>query len=179
MPPAKSRPNQRMIIEELEVCARHVVLADARAAEMGRLKHSITHGRGNIHGALGEIIVAERIGATIVSATEYDYDLLINDLRIDVKTKRCTSLPHGDYDCSIFTTNLHQQCDYYVFTRILNDFSQAWLMGAIRKSDFFRLARFYRAGSPDPNSHLGFCFKDDCYNLRYDKLHPLRRARET
>ena len=63
------------------------------------LQGSITRGDGSPAGALGEILVRDLLSCKQVNTR--DYDLLMEQTRIDVKTKRCTSPPKPFYECSI------------------------------------------------------------------------------
>lgn len=137
---------------------------------MGELNNSITHGEGNAYGFLGEKMAASYFGAAINHS--YDWDLTFQNLTIDVKTKHCTSEPQPDYFCSVAAFNTRQKCDYYVFVRVLKDFSAGWILGGISKKDFFEQATFFKSGDLDPSSNLGWKFKADCYNLRINQLVP-------
>ncbi len=99
----------------------------------------------------------------------YDYDLVSDcGKRIDVKTKRTNYKPRDYYDCSIAAYNTKQKCDSYVFVRVLNDFSRAWILGEKGKSDYFKEARFLKKGQIDGDN--GFRVKSDCYNLKISDL---------
>ena len=135
-----------------------------------QLKGSITKGQSNIYGALGEIIIYDIFknkGFNVEFNSTYDYDLIIEGYRIDVKTKRTSVTPMPDYLCSISAFNIRQKCDYYFFLRINVDLNYCYLLGYVSKADFFSKAIFNTKGSSDIN---GWCFKDDCYNLRIDML---------
>ena len=66
-----------------------------KARSMGKLKNSILQGEGNIAGFLGEEVVNNLIDGTI--SNTYDYDIVYKtssqNIKYDVKTKRCTSPP--------------------------------------------------------------------------------------
>jgi hypothetical protein len=160
-------------IEELEVDRISV----DKALEFGRssrvLNNSITNGEANAVSKLGELLVQHRLPHSELKST-YDYDLVVDGHTVDVKTKRCTSPPRIDYDCSIAAFNTIQGCEYYVFVRILEDMTRAWLLGGIRKDRYFELATFCRQGEADPKSNCGYRFHCDCYNLEISKLGRLR-----
>jgi hypothetical protein len=69
-----------------------------------------------------------------------------------------------------------QDCDAYVFVRILTDLSKAWILGGISKQSFYKKATLYRKG--DVDSDNGFMFKADCYNLKIDKLSPVHEIKK-
>lgn len=153
---------------ELVPTKREISIAKRKSSEMGKLKNSITSGNGNVYGFLGELLVNRYISGKIENT--YDYDIIKGKLKIDVKTKTCTSKPQPDYFCSVAAYNIRQKCDYYFFVRIMNDFSRAWLLGACSKDYFYKTARFDRKGTIDESSPFQWKFKADCYNLPVKKL---------
>jgi hypothetical protein len=86
-----------------------LVFAKEEAKKIGVLNNSILEGKGNAHGILGEIIVADYINAD--RANTYDYDLVRNGRTVDVKTKQCTSKPDPSYYCSVANYNTSQDCE--------------------------------------------------------------------
>ena len=138
------------------------------------LKGSITKGESNIYGALGEIIIydlSKEKGLNVDFNSTYDYDLIIEQHKIDVKTKRTTVIPKPNYLCSISAFNTNQDCDFYFFLRINENLQDCYLLGYKRKLDFFKEAKFNKKGSLDVN---GWAFKDDCYNLKIEKLNEFK-----
>ena len=103
--------------------------AREKASSVGILQGSITGGTRNVIGAIGEVIVADSINADEIST--YDYDLVKDGKRIDVKTKRCNTKPLPYYECSVALHGTKQDCDTYVFVRVLSDMSKAWILGSI------------------------------------------------
>ena len=143
-----------------------------KARELGSLKGSIKKGGGNVYGFVGEILAAQHLGAMIENT--YDYDVMTaSGLKYDVKTKSCTSEPKPEYACSVASYNTKQNCDFYLFTRVKQDLSYAWLLGYIAKEDFYKKAKFCKKGDRDPDSKQGWCFRADCFNLYIDQLTPL------
>jgi len=107
------------------------------------LKGSITKGKGNMFGALGEIVVCDLFksrGLDVDFNSTYDYDLIINGNKVDVKTKRTTVVPKDYYLCSISSFNTRQKCDYYFFLRINENMEDCYLLGWKSKEDFFHEA---------------------------------------
>lgn len=145
-----------------------ISLAKKKAKEMGTLKNSITEGKGNVYGFLGEILVSSLIEGR--NKNTFDFDIIKNETTIDVKTKTCTSEPKDHYYCSVAAFNTKQQCDIYVFVRIMEDFSSAWILGGCTKEYFYKNATFNKAGSIDESSSFKWKFKADCYNLPIGKL---------
>ena len=104
------------------------------------LKNSITHGKSQIYGAIGEILVMDFLKAE--KKESYDYDLIFRGKTIEVKTKKVNSIPRENYNCSVSKHNTKQKCDVFIFVRVLTDFKKAWILGAISQSDFFRKAKY-------------------------------------
>ena len=145
-----------------------IALAKKKSQEMLKLKNSITKGQGNVYGFLGEILVAKQIKGRLKNT--FDFDIIKDETTIDVKTKSCTSAPQPHYQCSVAAFNIRQQCDVYVFVRIMEDFSRAWILGGCGKDYFYRHATFNKKGSIDESSTFKWKFKADCYNLPIKKL---------
>ena len=134
------------------------------------LNGSITKGQSNIYGALGEVVVYDFFkgkGFDVSNNSTYDYDLIINNHKVDVKTKRTNVIPKDDYLCSISAFNTRQKCDFYFFLRINENMQDCYLLGYKSKFDFYQEAIFNKKGDKDVN---GWDFKDDCFNLAISKL---------
>lgn len=140
-----------------------------KAREMGKLNNSITSGDGNIAGFLGEEIANSVLGGEVTNT--YDYDIVKDGRKYDVKTKRCTGEPKNYYDCSVAAFNTRQKCDEYVFVRIENvkgKWGRAWILGHYPKEEYFKDARFLKKGQRDGDN--GFKVKADCYNMAIKDL---------
>ena len=146
--------------------------AKKKAAQVGNLQGSITGSKSHVVGAIGEVIVADLTGAT--ESSTYDYDIVRDGERIDVKTKRCNTRPYPHYECSVAAHGATQECDNYVFVRILGDMSVAWILGEISKSDFYAKATKYKRGDIDPAN--SFEFRADCYNLPISELSDVKKS---
>jgi len=81
------------------------------------LKNSITNGESQLHGAVGEVIamqVLELRENHVDYVGHYDYDLICNGKRIDVKTIKSNHEPKDEYNANISAFNHTQQTDYYL-----------------------------------------------------------------
>jgi hypothetical protein len=147
-----------------------------RAEELysfGQLHNSIMEGQSNIYGAIGEILVNdyyEDLGFEVEIIGSYDYDLLINGKKIDVKSKKTTVSPLPHYNCSVAAFNTTQKCHGYFFTRIHEKKKYGYLLGMRSKKAFYEEATFNRQGEIDKSSQFGWKFRADCYNLEISKL---------
>tara|TARA_R100000152_G_C6778909_1_gene210013 strand:+ start:3203 stop:3685 length:483 start_codon:yes stop_codon:yes gene_type:complete len=140
-----------------------------KSREMGKLNNSITKGEGNIAGFLGEEIANTLVKGNITNT--YDYDIIKDGKKYDVKTKRCTGKPRDYYECSVAAFNTRQDCDSYVFVRIENikgKWGRAWILGQYPKDQYFKDAKFLKKGQKDGDN--GFLVKADCYNISIKNL---------
>ena len=151
---------------KVEITEDMITAANDKAIEMGKLNNSILNGAGSIAGFLGEQIALKVLGGQWQNT--YDYDIVVGDKRIDVKTKQTTVAPLPHYECSIAAFNTKQDCDAYAFVRVLKDLSVGWFLGVSEKDAYFNDATFMKKGDVDPSNN--FTVRADCYNLRIDKL---------
>lgn len=161
------------LIREVKIRPEHIAEARRKAEEMGILNNSILEGKGSIYGFLGEILFAEAMG--ISADNTFNYDMVLEGIKIEVKTKHCTSPPRPEYECSVAAFNTKQECDFYVFVRVMKDLSRAWILGKKRKDDYLGEATFHKKGQEDPNSSLEpkFKFTADCFNMKISDLMPI------
>ena len=141
-----------------------------KAANMVFLNGSITNGTSNVLGSLGEVIVQQHLNAS--PSNTFDYDLMHEGRRIDVKTKRCDSEPLNHYDWSVAAHGSDQDCDEYVFVRILHNLKRAWILGKISKQDFYKKAHRHSRGDVDPSNN--YTFRADCYNIPISELREVK-----
>jgi len=151
---------------EIKVTDDMFVKAREKAIEVGRLNNSILNGGGNLAGFIGEQIVLQVLGGDWLNT--YEYDLIIDGHKVDVKTKQTSVVPLPHYECSITEYNAKQDCDYYAFTRVKKDFSVGWYLGAMKKADYFYEAKYLKKGEVDPSNN--YTVRATCYNLAIDKL---------
>ena len=138
--------------------------------DFGALNGSISKGKSNIYGAIGEMVVAEYFaskGLNVDFTSTYDYDLIIEGYKIDVKSKQTKVIPQDFYLCSISSFNTRQNCDFYFFTRVNKFLKWCYILGYKRKLDFYSEATFSNKGDLDIN---GWPFKGDCWNLKISGL---------
>ena len=139
--------------------------------EFNVLKGSVTKGKGNEVGALGEIIVWDRYKSRVEYEGCYDYDMKIKGVKVDVKTKAQNYPPASHHTYNIFAYNTKQKCDYYCFVVVHNDLTRVWIVGWKQKDAFFKEARFRKEGEVDDNIPNGtWKFKGDCYCLNISQL---------
>ena len=134
------------------------------------LKNSITKGQSNIFGAIGEIMVFDFFtvkGVDVNFGSTYDYDMIIDGHKVDVKCKATNYEPKDYFNCSIAASNTRQKCDFYFFTFVTYDYKQCYLAGYKSKELFFKQATFANKGEID---HSNWEFRADGYHLRMSNL---------
>lgn len=165
------------MIEITDIPDRLKRLANERARKLPKLKGTFTKNQaGAPVGYMGQIIFAEYVQGDDVD--EFNFDVVKNNIRYEVKSKNCTSKPKGHYICSVANANAKQKCDYYVFVRVLKDFSKAWILGQKSPEDFLKQAEFWKKGQIDPTDDR-YIVKTDSYNLAANKLDPLNYETQT
>ena len=143
--------------------------AKKKAIEMGKINNSICSGEGNLAGFVGEQAANEVINGKINNT--YDYDITDQIDFWDVKTKRCTTRPRPNYECSVAAFNTKQKCSKYVFVRLLhegNTYIKAYILGWMTKEDYYKKAKFLKKGDFDPDNN--FVVRADCYNVKISDL---------
>jgi hypothetical protein len=149
---------------ELKISEIDLMVAQQRSNLMGALASSRTNGKGNLAGFVGEALTERYTSGTLVES--YNFDITIGDLKIDVKTKSCSSCPKPHYLCSVMSYQLKNECDGYVFARVNLAAREGWLLGYISKADLLEKGFFAKKGSPDGD----FSFTEDCWNVQISDL---------
>jgi len=138
------------------------------------LKNSITKGESQIYGALGEIVVIEyykKHGVNAEHVGTFDYDIIIANKKVDVKTKKVNNPPQLFHNATIPAFNVLQKTDIYYFVYVMSDMTKAYLVGWLYKEEFFNKAELKRSGEVD---RLGWKFKADTYVTQLKNLNILK-----
>lgn len=137
------------------------MIAEAKewADDLGSIKNSITKGGGNYAGRLGELALAKHLSVSELQDNS-GYDIIFNDKKIEVKTKRRATRPKNSYTVNVAKTSRHQKPDYYAFLSLeyadrdsggnYSDLQHIWLCGYKSQADFFDVAEFWPKGTLDP-----------------------------
>jgi|LakMenEpi03Aug12_release.lakeMendotaPanAssembly.Ray.scaffolds.fasta_scaffold75129_5 hypothetical protein len=150
-------------------------IANEKAEKLGQLRNSITRGEGNVAGFLGELVVQSVMGGELKSTRDYDI-VFDNDVKADVKTKRCTSAPLEHFDCSISDYNTVQKCNRYIFVRVLKDYKKAWILGWYPKDQYYTDATFIQQGQLDRSNN--WRAKCDCWNMPISSLKKIEEFKQ-
>lgn len=161
-------------IVEIPVTAEMLAFAKEKARKMGVLnQHSMMKGERNIEGILGELAALKFLPQTIAT-DNYDNDLRIGKLTIDVKTKRLTNKPRLEYDCTVYGYNPNQNCHLYLFAGVKADHSKVWLSGFLAKHIFYQKAQFCPAGSQRPlGAGKMLTYREDNYVVQVNQLNKI------
>lgn len=119
--------------------------AKRKADELGVLNNSVTSGRGNYIGFLGEEVARLVLGGK--EENTFDYDMKVGRKKVEVKTKRTKYKPKPGYECPLIDTGYRQKCDYYCFVRVDPDKNKAYYLGVISNKGFWSKAKYHKAGS--------------------------------
>ena len=131
------------------------------------LSQNKTGSRAGYIGALGEIVVADYLGTTPHNDKEiYNYDMLWNGQRVEVKTMNLYNPPKNTTDCCT-TTYYDQKCDMYFFVGLLHDKSKAWIEGYIYSKEFYDKADYIKKGTVRGD---GFKYKWDNWVVKVKDL---------
>lgn len=163
-------------IKEINIYKPTVARAEALAKEMGTLRGSFLKGEGNVRGMIGELVLANQLSVRHKSDNtnfSYHYDLKYKGMKIDVKTKGCTSKPLDTYEASVNGWNTKQKCDVYYFARVQKGYKKAWLLGGLTPEEFYDKAVFWEKGQRDPSN--GWLVKSDHYSVKIDELKPFKK----
>jgi len=165
------RPIRVKITEEM--------LEKANSRDNGKYNNrSFMGGEGNIVGFLGEYMVLS-LRPEYEHIDSFDYDLMADGFKVDVKTKtqNVDRIPENYYEASVDVNSMHQDTEYYIFCRVYKDkdgnMPHGWVIGSISKKKFLEKARRLTKGDPDGDN--GYIVKQDCHNIKYDKLKPLKK----
>jgi len=176
------------MIKELPFDDRMVENAREWSTAVGGIKNSITKGKGNAAGRLGEIALANHLSVDVQDHKEYD--IIYQGKTIEIKTKRRTVAPQGFYEMSVAKTSTHQNPDHYAFISLefkdsgfygkpakgmkrrggkwYRNLQKIWLCGDIDAEEFWEKATLMERGDRDESNN--FTTLVDMFNIRIDEL---------
>lgn len=149
---------------EIKIDEADILYAENRSKLVGAMSGSRTAGKGNVVGFLGELIVSRIYDVPLYDT--FEYDMIIDGQKIDVKTKSCSSEPKSNYKCSVMSYQLKNEVDGYIFARANLSAKIVWVLGYFSKQDLVRFGQFAKKGEPDGN----FLFTEDCWSITIAEL---------
>ena len=107
-----------------------------------------SEGKRLLYGYLGEIIIMNYYNVDDVD--DYEYDVVIKGYRVDIKSISCKFKPPMHYLATVNSCEIdgehRQDADIYIFVRIKEDCSLAWIVGYIECERFFEMSKFINKG---------------------------------
>ena len=166
---AKNRSSSASKIIEIVPTADDLKMASDRAAQLGVLPNSFTGGRGRMTGFLGEIAFGNYYkDCCYVGDTSFTHDFVLDDWKIEVKSKSCSSKPKVEYNVSVNGgENKEWLNDIFFFTRVNSSYSRVWLLGWMKRDNFIRRAEYRKAGESDSD---GFTHQSSGFHLSIKQL---------
>jgi hypothetical protein len=151
------------------------IAAYRKAVKLGAIKNSIMKGGGNFTGYVGEYAVKSFFGQPLEFET-FDYDMILNGKKYDVKSKRTTVIPQMFHDGSVCEKNVTQKCDYYLFVRVywpkeIQLPLSCFMMSYYPSKQYISEAKVWKKGQLDSKNN--YIVKEDCRNILYDKMLPI------
>jgi hypothetical protein len=124
-------------------------------------------------GCIGELACALHLDTELQH--DFEYDILHNGKRIDVKTMRRTVKPAADYACRVTIHGHMQDCDIYVFASVVHRNEKfemgATLCGWATKDEVEKWTRVYK-DQPWPECPSK-TERSDAYKSTYANLRPM------
>jgi hypothetical protein len=137
---------------------------------LSRLGHLGTHrtdkSRQRMTGYLAEASIIFTF-PTIQYSTNDNVDFVLDSsITIDSKAQGCNVKPQDYFSATLYEEQKNRTTDYYIFSRVKNDFSVAWICGIISKKKFFQIAQLKEAGHQTNN----FTYDQSRYEVQYKDL---------
>lgn len=140
------------------------------------LSNSITTSKSQIYGAIGEILVFDYYtakGDAVIHSSQFDYDFIINEKKVEIKTIKTISIPKDSDNANISAFNATQKTDIYYFVYVTPDKKKGFLCGWIYKEKFLELAELKKKGEIDK---FNWVFKSDTYSLKFSELTKVNKS---
>jgi hypothetical protein len=134
------------------------------------LKNSITKGESQLHGAIGEVITMEFLkskGKAVKYEGDYNYDIISNGKKIDVKTIKTDKEPTDKFNANISAFNHTQQTDFYLWCAVSADMTYGYVIGYLEKDEFYKIAELKKKGDIDWGDWV---FKSDTYTTKIKNI---------
>lgn len=127
--------------------------------------HRLNKDRQRMTGYLAEACVRSLFPEIEYSNSDV-VDFVFNNMTLDSKAQGCNSKPLDYFSATLYEEQKSRDTDYYIFSRVKNDFTVAWICGIISKSNFFNVAKFAPAGTKTNN----FTYDQSRYEIQYKQL---------
>ena len=85
----------------------------------------------------------------------------------DSKSQGCNVCPLPNYAATIYEEQKTREVDFYIFSRVKNDFTKVWILGVIPKKQYFEKSTLMPAGTKTNN----FVYNNSRYELEISSLY--------
>ncbi len=132
-------------------------------------RNMVVQGEGTKYAIMAGCVAEQaclKIFPELYQAFLTDYDFIYDDKKWECKSLRCQGIPALRYEMSFFDISEHQQCDWYIFARVLNEdlkFKKTWIVGYMTKSAFLKKCWVQEEGSVRESD--GFVYPRKCWNI--------------
>ncbi len=127
--------------------------------------HRIDKNKQRMIGYIAEACIVHAF-PDIAYSTDYRVDFNIDNTTIDSKSQGCNSKPLPYYNATLYEEQKQREVDYYIFSRVKNDFTKCWVCGIISKTKFFQIATLKPVGTITNN----FTYDQSRYEIQYKDL---------
>jgi len=129
--------------------------------------HRTNKDRQRMTGYLAEIAIKSTFPKLEYSDID-DVDFVYkNGKTFDSKAQGCNSMPLPNYVATLYEEQQKRAVDFYMFSRVKNDFSKVWICGIISKKEFFEKSILIPAGVMRHN----FVYDNPRFELEFKNLH--------
>lgn len=127
--------------------------------------HRTDKGRQRTTGYVAEMAVAH-VFPKLKFSEDPTIDFTFNDITFDVKAQGCNGAPAPNFVGTLYEEQRDRNVDFYIFTRVKNDFTKVWIAGFISKDQFLSMAKLIPAGTSNNN----FTYDQSRYEIEYSRL---------
>lgn len=126
--------------------------------------HRLDKDKQRITGYLAEAAIKHFCGMDY--SDEDSVDFKHNGVTFDSKAQGCNSKPKEYFVATLYEEQKRRNVDYYIFSRVKNDWTKVWICGFASKEDFFKKAKLIQAGTKNNN----FTYDQSRFEIEYKKL---------
>lgn len=159
-------------LDVIEVKITDTILKEAESRNQTYYKkfgntgtHRVDQDRQRMTGYLAEACIHHTF-PEIEYSDNYLVDFLLDSTTIDSKAQGCNTKPLDFYSATLYEEQRNRDTDYYIFSRVKNDFTVAWICGIASKVKFFQIATLKEAGHRTNN----FIYDQSRYEVQYKNL---------
>ena len=133
--------------------------------------HRTNKTKQRMTGYLAEVAIKYLCGIDYSEDDSVDFNY--KEITLDSKAQGCNSAPKDYYVATLYEEQKNRDVDYYVFSRVKNDWSRVWICGFISKNMFFDKAELIPAGTKNNN----FVYDQSRFEIQYKNLQPIQNIK--